>query len=182
MCKEETVFNLTKNFGKDDYSKIFKVVLGQGSFGKVYSVLYYPQDNTSPYEIAVKQLNIRDGNIRTGESERMIEKEIAIMRQFSVLSDSKFVKFIDCFYVLDTVHPNFIDRVYLLQEKLDDNLKENIKTFQKLEKSDRYLHYLELIDDLRYFHYTLDPSLIQQYEYLEPKPYIHLDLKLNNIV
>ena len=181
MCTELKAFDLMKNFGKNEMSEIFTEdkVLGQGTYGKVYSVLYYPEEETNvSYEIAVKELLMEDKR-----AEFDIQKEIAILSEFSKLSSSKFVKFIDCFYfALKKIdkHEKTKVKVFLMQEQLDDNLKENIRTFQNIEASYRYLHYLKLIDDLRYFHNQFPKPL--KHKFIEDKPYVHLDIKLDNIM
>ena len=199
MCKnEEDQFNLQLNFRKLHLKEIFTSsnVIGKGGFGQVYSVLYYSENqNQDPIEIAVKELNITDDN-----SKKDIEEEIAYLKEFSDLSSTKFVKYIDCFYIIEEknilpknilkkhqiLNQNIfnqkkITKVYLMQEKLDDNLEKNNHAFQKLDISYRYLQYLQLLDDLRYFHNDFPEPL--ERKYLDgKKSYVHMDLKLNNII
>ena len=123
--------------------------IGNGSYGKVYKVKYFPESETEPTDIAMKFIVINNFN------KDLVQKEIAVMREFSVLSSSKYMQFLECYYETqfsDRTYKDEITKVIIATELLDDDLGSKRSDFRALPELLRYQQYSKLFEDLIYLH------------------------------
>ena len=174
LCKNQKSYNYQFHFGYPTLENTINASkhLGSGTFGDVYEINYQFTDqkkNILKTKVALKKV-IVDNNSTTEN----IVNEISYMKEFSREDPKRFLVFYDCFYIQNEYHA--ITAVYMMTEKLSGDVETIEKDIYRLRIKKRYKIYLELIEDIRYFHANV------KRKYLKNQRYVHMDIKVGNMM
>ena len=169
LCLKESDINFQEKFNQPNIESLLEnsKQSGEGQFGKVYIIDYNSKSLQTTIKRALKQIKITKKS--TQES---IAKEISFIREFSELDSSRFLEFFGCFYI----KRNSENSVYIITEVLDKELFDERTTVSDLDRLERFQVYLGLVNDVKDFHNNF------QRKYLDGGSYVHLDIKLENMM
>lgn len=135
---------------------------GRGQFGEVYQVEYKYNHESTKVAVALKEVKVTVNN-----SLEEIGSEIAYMKEFAKLDSNRFMNFYECFYVKKRY--SGINVVYMMTGLLDGDVSQITGYIYNLNRKQRYGIYLNLIEDVTYFHKNIERTN------LDEKIYVHMD-------
>lgn len=169
LCAPQKNINFSAKFNQPDLDSLISKsrVAGQGQFGKVYITQYNSETLGKIIPLAMKEIQVTKDS-----TPKMMAKEISYLKEFSEIDPERFIKFYFCFYS----SRNSQSYVYILTEVLETDLFDVREKISNLPRFERYSIYLDLINDVRDFHKNVLRT------YLDKRSYIHLDIKLGNMM